>query len=386
MKRLIFLISIILLSSVSVDAQRNRKKASKNKKEKTEEVVEDPRITIMKNSVQQIMFIDSIVVDKNEFFKHYRLSPEMGSMHSSKEFWGNNSQHNTYIFLNELKDKCYFQIKKDTTSTLYASDMYGDEWSEPYELKGIADTAKYININYPYMMPDGVTFYFAATGKESIGGYDIFVTRYDSDEGKFLHAENIGMPFNSTANDYLYAIDDYNNLGWFATDRNQKKDKVCIYIFIPSESRKIYNSNKLSAEKIEQLARINRISDTWSDKQKRKEALERLNESIEMSDSKDKTNGIYFVVNDKTVYTSENEFKSPKSKEKFTELKNLYSKYDTIEKTLNITRNYYSKANDKDKEELKPSILKNENEYYSIEKTIKILEKEIRNLENSFVK
>lgn len=386
MKRIIFLISIIVFSAVSVDAQRNRKKASKNKKEKTEEVVEDPRIAIMKKSIQQIMFIDSIVVDKSEFYKHYRLSPEMGSLHSSKEFWNDNALKNTYIYLNELKDKCYFKIDKDTLSRLYACDMYGDDWSEPYELKGIADTSKYTKIDYPYMMPDGVTFYFAATGKESIGGYDIFVTRYDSDDGEFLNAENIGMPFNSTANDYLYVIDDYNNLGWFATDRNQKEDKVCIYVFIPSENRKVYNSNKLSPEKINQLAIINKISDTWTSEQKRKDALKRLNESINYVDSEKNRNNIYFVINDNMVYTSEEEFKNPKSKEKFMELKKLYSKYDTIEKTLNITRNYYSKATDKDKEEIKPSIQKNENEYYSIENNIKILEKEIRNLENSFVK
>lgn len=95
-------------------------------------------------------------------------------------------------------------------------------------------TEGYKSVNYPFMMPDGTTFYFAATGEESIGGYDIFVTRFDSESGSFLKAENIGMPFNSTANDYMYAIDEFNDIGWFATDRSQPEGKVCIYIFIPS--------------------------------------------------------------------------------------------------------------------------------------------------------
>lgn len=29
------------------------------------------------------------------------------------------------------------------------------------------------------------------------------------------------MPFNSPANDYMYAEDDINNIGWFVADRNQ---------------------------------------------------------------------------------------------------------------------------------------------------------------------
>ncbi|MFR3186749.1 MAG: hypothetical protein ACLTOV_01045 [Phocaeicola sp.] len=43
----------------------------------------------------------------------------------------------------------------------------------------------------------------------------------------------MGMPFNSPYNDYMYALDDFNNLGWFATDRFQPEGKVCIYVFAP---------------------------------------------------------------------------------------------------------------------------------------------------------
>lgn len=46
------------------------------------------------------------------------------------------------------------------------------------------------------------------------------------------------MPFNSTANEYLLAIDDYDTLGWLVTDRNQPADSVCIYTFEPTSIRK----------------------------------------------------------------------------------------------------------------------------------------------------
>ena len=87
-------------------------------------------------------------------------------------------------------------------------------------------------------MADGVTLYFAAQGVNSMGGYDIFMSTFDLDKGVFYSPENIGLPFNSTANDYLLAIDDINHLGWLVTDRRQPEDKVCIYTFVPTASRR----------------------------------------------------------------------------------------------------------------------------------------------------
>ena len=107
-----------------------------------------------------------------------------------------------------------------------------------------------------------ITLYYGAKGPESIGGYDIFVTRYDMDERKFLYPENIGMPFNSLANDYLYAIDEINNIGWFVSDRHQPEGKVCIYIFIPNTTRKTYDFNNIDQEKLTRLARISSIKET----------------------------------------------------------------------------------------------------------------------------
>ena len=83
-------------------------------------------------------------------------------------------------------------------------------------------------------------FITPATAKD-LGGYDIFVTRYNTNTDTYLVPENVGMPFNSPYNDYMYVIDEYNNLGWFASDRFQPEGKVCIYVFIPNNSKQTYN-------------------------------------------------------------------------------------------------------------------------------------------------
>ena len=44
-------------------------------------------------------------------------------------------------------------------------------------------------------------------------------------------------PKERKASEDMLAIDEFNQLGWFVSDRNQPEDKVCIYIFIPNDIR-----------------------------------------------------------------------------------------------------------------------------------------------------
>lgn len=64
------------------------------------------------------------------------------------------------------------------------------------------------DVNYPYVMPDGVTIYFAAKDYDSLGGYDLFVSRYNMNNDTYLAPERLNMPFNSMYNDYLMVVDE----------------------------------------------------------------------------------------------------------------------------------------------------------------------------------
>ncbi|MFR5270404.1 MAG: hypothetical protein ACLTGI_07025 [Hoylesella buccalis] len=57
------------------------------------------------------------------------------------------------------------------------------------------------------------------------------MTLFNSEDGTFYKPENYGLPFNSTANDYVLAIDDMYALGWLVSDRYQPEGKsVHLYI------------------------------------------------------------------------------------------------------------------------------------------------------------
>lgn len=384
MKKVYMAMAVIMFSLATVSVAQNRGRAGRNKAKAKKEVKQaDPRIEKMVRATQDIIFIDSVVVDKSSFLAHYRLDPEAGAIFSYNDFFKTADQPNAYLYVNEMKDKCYYAVE-DTAGRmqLCASDLLGDEWTKGAALGGLADTTMFQAANYPFMMPDGVTLYFSATGKESIGGYDIFVTRYDSESGNFLRPENIGMPFNSTANDYMYAIDEFSNLGWFVTDRNQDGGKVCIYVFIPSETRRTYSADVFGDEQLKSFARLERIANTWGNGAERKKAMERL-AAVSSGRAGERYAPICFVVNDNTVYRSVADFRSTKNAEAYRTLVGMKNQLAAAEGELERQRAAYLSAPKAAKADAGSGILKAERNVETLAIKINKLEKDIRNSENN---
>lgn len=379
---------LLAISSTGASAQSKRLAKAKDKAaDKKEAKVSEETLNQMIAATQKIVFIDSFVVDKEDFLSQYTLSDDAGALYRYEDFFKNQSQANSYVYVNGLGDKCYFSIE-DTIGNfaLYTSDKFDGRWSPPAKLGGIGDGSLYKSSNFPFMMADGTTFYFAATGDESIGGYDIFVTRYDSESSSFLKAENIGMPFNSTANDYMYAVDEFNNIGWFATDRNQTEGKVCVYTFIPSDTRQLYSPEEYSEEQMRDLASLTRISDTWGDGQARAQALERIKAMRNDAKRRKSADSFAFIINDKTTYTSLTDFKAEGNRERYKKLQELLASRKTLVAALAKARDYYATASDGDKATLKTEILKSEQQAESLDTQIRQIEKEIRNAENKLTK
>ncbi len=346
MKRIALFILIATLLTPANTYARPRKKAKAKAKPKVEVVVEeeDPRIAQMLESTQRVVFIDSMVVSRADFISHIPLSAECGRL-AMNDGMGQ--------FTNELGDKRLEAIT-DTKKKphIIARDMIGFSWGEPIRLNGLGNDES----NFPYLMPDGTTLYFAQKGEESIGGYDIFVTRYDNESGRFLRPENLGMPFASDADDLFYAIDEHNQLGYFVTARRQPAGKVCIYVFIPNESRQTYISEAYSEEQMKALAAIRRIADTWPKGNVRKDALARLNEARR---------------NHKPATTA--------TLNEQTELQSLRHQADVISKALQLARNNYARSSQTQREKMSSEILNSERELENLQRTIKLKEKEERN-------
>ena len=363
-----------LLLAIPVTAQKRKAAVKKKAAPPVVELSkEDQKFEDMLESTQQIMFIDSVVVDKQTFLEGYRLSAEAGTLTNFNKFFNSDEQPYSIVYVNQLGNKSWYSVD----GSLYTSDLLGNQWSEPLPLEGLG---KYQRTNYPFMLADGTTLYFAAISDEGFGGLDIYVSRYDSESGKYLLAENIGLPFNSKANDYMYAIDELNGIGYFATDRRQPEGKVCIYTFIPNQKRIIYSTDDYAINTIRSFAKIERIADTWGDGILRTETLDRLNNAGRKPKvEKKKEPEFKFVVNDDITYNTLSEFRDAENSKRVTKLMQMRKSYEELGTNLDKMRVYYAtKADIAERSNMQAEILGCEQEYYQLESDIRQLEKIIR--------
>ena len=231
------------LLSRELSAQRKKRKPTVNIDSIEAQLEKVQSIALKLHATERIIVIDSVVCTEAEALKAIRLTHESGRLDTDASTYHSRDTLGATIYENELANKRYLAVPATTaeggvTLRLAVSDKIGENWSDPTPLSGLGEDD--ITQNFPFLLSDGVTLYYAAKGPESIGGYDLFVTRSDGEDGSFLAPENMGFPFNSFDNDYLLAIDELAQLGWFITDRRQPEDMVCVYTFIPNDTRETY--------------------------------------------------------------------------------------------------------------------------------------------------
>lgn len=325
----------------------------------------------MYKSVEKVAVIDSFTVNKQDFLKAYKMGKESGHI-------GMNKAGNGTVYENEIGSYRIVSEQEDSLIRLYAQSRLLDGWSEKEAIESLNGD---YNVNYPFLLGDGVTLYYAHDGEGSLGGYDIFVTRYDSEDNTYLKPGNVGMPFNSTANDYLYAIDALNNLGWFVSDRNQPADTVCVYVFIPNDTREMYNYESTDPEVIKNAATLQNIRATWTDEDKVRSGRQRLSALIYGKKEQEQKADFRFIINDSATYTTLADFQSKEAQNAYRQLMQKEKDLSQLKRTLELKRNEYSNENGLGKKKLEPSILDLEKRIPQLTKEIEKFRLEVRKLE-----
>ena len=374
-----YLIFTLIIACLCTTGYAQRKKARATVKPKPQPVQLSAADLLYRNmlgATAKVMFVDSVVVEKSLFLSSIPLNPEAGTLMSYPAFFKEHKYLDGSVYENEFKNTIYYSEGDSTRrSAIYTSDRIGTEWSDPQRLSEIGD--EFEQQNYPFLMADGITLFFAAKGANSLGGYDLFMTRKDGETGKFFQPDNYGMPFNSTANDYLLAIDEMDNLGWLVSDRFQPEGKVCIYTFVPTAQRLSFKEGEVSQQQLESLAKLSSIAQTWSFGN-REQALKSI-ESLKARSAKTaKTTAFRFPINDAKVYTSLSQFKTKQGKELYMDLTELYKKQAKAVQTLEEKRAIYHKGRYNEAEAIKAL----EKNVEQLDTKIHATEKAIRNYEN----
>lgn len=414
MKRLIFF--ILILSTIAASAQRRRQKIKEPEfdttpeeamaiydfekaeeiltaqieyLEKTEQPTEEKealleiaRKNMLKlHSTACITFIDSIAIGKKDVVGSLMLGNECGTIEMFANYFNQTDTLMRTVFINQLQNRrLYARQAKDGHMRLCGQELIGSEWTAEKELEGL-QTEDGEEMNYPFMLADGVTLYYAAKTEEGLGGYDIYMSRYDVDNHAFLAPENVGMPFNSPANDYLLCIDEYNNLGWFVTDRNQPADSACIYVFIPSETRRVYTEEAVGTEGLRNRARIHSLRDTWEKKDEVAQAQTRLKGLREHENKEARAHDFDFILNDTHIYTTADDFKNPQAKQQITFWAETQNDLRNTEAQLEALRLQFATATNAQKQQLAPQVRILEGKVEQLTEDLKKQAKQIRQLE-----
>ena len=339
--------------------------AAKRKRQSTAEY--DKVISICQNGenglrgVDRVIIVDSVVVDKKDFLKAYPLAEDLGTLTLSEKW--DIVQYQTQLNGIVLRPE-------GTDSTNLHIVRYYQENNQLTEGEAIEGLGIEGDANYPFLMPDGQTFYFAARSTDGYGNYDLYATRYDSDSKRFYQAENMGFPYNSYANDYMLVIDEAAKLGWFASDRYQPAGKVCIYTFIPNESRQTIDyetTDPATVRTAASLRPIAALSLTDEQKKAKTDALKRVKE-LSNTHFAQQYKDFEFILNDtKTCYTLA-EFMSFKAQELCREWLQKSKNLTTLSEQLQQMR------------ETSPSSTQ---QILNLEKRIMDLQEEVHKLEKS---
>ena len=327
--------------------------------------------TRMFKSVEKVAVIDSFVVSKNKFLDAYKISSTSGKIQ-----W--NDGRNGTVYENEMGNKRLLSEEKDSLMQLYTQEKLLDGWGEKIAVESLNDSC---NVNFPFLMGDGTTLYYASDGEGTLGGYDIFVTRYDSEDNTYLRPSNIGMPFNSTANDYLYAVDEFNNLGWFVTDRNQPTDTVCVYVFVPNESKETYNYEATDPQVIMDAATLRSIQTTWTDEEQVRDARQRLAALKYGKEKEVKKTDFQFIIDDSATYTVWEDFRSKEAQNMYRQLVQKKKDLNQLQTNLAQKREQFATENGLGRKKLEPSILDLEKRIPQLVEEVEKLAIEVRRLE-----
>jgi len=144
------------------------------------------------------------------------------------------------------------------STDIFVVDVLGNNtYSEPRNL------GPKINTKQKEMFPfiNDSKLYFSSNGHIGLGGLDIFESKYTEENG-FQTATNMGQPINSKKDDFSYIINEENQKGFFASNRDKGKGDDDIYSFKRLTVEKIPENKNAIAGVVTELVTGNIIPES----------------------------------------------------------------------------------------------------------------------------
>ena len=118
---------------------------------------------------------------------------------------------------------------------LYSISKVNDTlWSAPVILNEHLTSVG--NEVLPVISEDGKTLYFSSNGHFGMGGYDLYMSKWDEDSKDWGAPQNMGFPYSSTGNDFLFYNTPDNKYSIFSSDRDSDDEEIALYVAKPENN------------------------------------------------------------------------------------------------------------------------------------------------------
>ena len=111
---------------------------------------------------------------------------------------------------------------------IYKSEYQDSVWTVPAllneQVTSVADEV------YPILSADGKKLYFSSAGLYGVGGHDIYVCEWDEALCDWSVPVNMGFPYSSPADDFLFVDSKDKRYTIFASNRDCPSDSVWVYV------------------------------------------------------------------------------------------------------------------------------------------------------------
>lgn len=309
--------------------------------------------------VYDLTVLSRDTVLKTNFLNCYRPVQDVGEVLRNEDFFESGIDPDGVLYLTERGDQVYFALASESGERdLYKMEKLLDGWSDSEPLTEINSE---FDDMYPYLLIDGQTLFFSSNREDGLGGFDIYKSTYDSESKTFTSPVNVGMPFNSPKDDFLFVSDEFNNKAWFASNRETADSMVVVYGIKWDDT--VVKNLVTNMNEVKEKAALS-LADYVDD------GLNGLNgHKSEGSTGEDQE--FCFIVADTLVYTCLDHFNSEEAKAYFQESQRLIIQKDSLSDLMRSQRNKYAITNsDAERSKLVNNILALEKEVYGLDAKI----------------
>ena len=136
--------------------------------------------------------------------------------------------HVKSLYAPDWNDVLYFSAEGPSGTRDIMMTMLDDTvWTAPVPVVELSDQSA--DEIYPMLSPDGKTIFFASDGLYGVGGYDLYKSVWDEQRKRWSAPQNMGFPYSSPADDFLYVESEDGDYALFASNRECGRDSVYVY-------------------------------------------------------------------------------------------------------------------------------------------------------------